>query len=84
MGLLQSHALLVRWADTITREEVNAAAASLLSYISHYADSEAAVAAAGADPGAWAPPGPTRATSIVACIPAFTDPSGQSTGAAFT
>lgn len=79
---MQSHALLMRWADTITREEVNAAAASLLSYISHYADSGAAMSAAEADPGAWAPPGPTRATSIVACIPAFTDPSGQSTGAA--
>lgn len=78
----QSHALLMRWADTITREEVNAAAASLLSYISHYADGEAAVAAAAADPDAWAAPGPTHATSIVACIPAFTDPSGQSTGAA--
>jgi hypothetical protein len=78
----QSHALLTRWAHTISREEVNAAAASLLSYVSHYGNAEAAAAAAVADPDAWAPWGATRATSIVACIPAFTDPSGQSTGAA--
>jgi hypothetical protein len=78
----QSHALLTRWAHTISREEVNAAAASLLSYVSHYGNAEAAAAAAAADPDAWAPWGATRATSIVACIPAFTDPSGQSTGAA--
>lgn len=35
-----------------------------------------------ADPSAWAWPGPTRATAIVACLPAFMDASGHSTGGA--
>jgi hypothetical protein len=34
------------------------------------------------DPGSWAWPGPTRATAIVACLPAFMDASGHSTGGA--
>lgn len=33
-----------------------------------------------ADPSSWAWPGPTRATAIVACLPAFMDASGHSTG----
>ncbi len=70
-------------ADTVTAEEVNAIAASLLSYISHYRKEEEALAAAEALPEAWAAPGPTRATSIVACLPAFTDTSGLSTGKPF-
>lgn len=32
------------------------------------------------DPSGWAEPGPTRATAVVACIPAFMDASGHSTG----
>jgi hypothetical protein len=35
-----------------------------------------------ADPSIWAWPGPTRATAIVACLPAFMDASGHSTGGA--
>lgn len=35
-----------------------------------------------ADPSSWAWPGPTRATAIVACLPAFMDASGHSTGGA--
>lgn len=34
------------------------------------------------DPSSWAEPGPTRATAIVACLPAFMDASGHSTGGA--
>lgn len=29
------------------------------------------------DPSVWAWPGPTRATAIVACLPAFMDASGE-------
>ncbi|CAL8466878.1 g6414 [Coccomyxa elongata] len=76
----QSHELLKDWAETITLEEVNAVAASYLSYISHYqAEQEILEQAANAQ-GSFAGVGPVRATAIVACIPAFTDPSGQSTG----
>lgn len=72
------------WIDdalqAITREEVNALAASLLSFASHYRREAEPLAAAAADPGAWANPGPTRCTAIIACIPAFTDVSGGSRG----
>jgi predicted Zn-dependent peptidase len=80
----QAHAATLAVADSVSLEDVNAAAASLLSFASHYGEEagERAAAAGVAMPSAWAPPGPTRATSIVACIPAFADPSGLSTGGA--
>lgn len=78
---MQSHELLQQWADTITREEVNTLAATYLSYISHYRAEEELLAAVERGEGDFAaPPGPVRMTSIVACLPAFTDPSGQSSG----
>ena len=78
---VQSHELLQQWADTITREEVNSLAATYLSYISHYRAEEELLQAAEQGEGDFAiPPGPVRMTSIVACLPAFTDPSGQSSG----
>ena len=78
---VQSHELLQEWAETVTREEVNALAATYLSYISHYRAEEELLAAAQKGEGEFVvPPGPVRMTSIVACLPAFTDPSGQSSG----
>ena len=78
---VQSHELLQQWADSITREEVNTLAATYLSHISHYRNEEELLAAAERGEGDFAvPPGPVRMTSIVACLPAFTDPSGQSSG----
>ena len=78
---MQSHELLQQWADTITREEVNTLAATYLSYISHYRAEEELLSALEGGEGDYAvPPGPVRMTSIVACLPAFTDPSGQSSG----
>lgn len=73
---------LLEVADSITRKEVNAVAASVLSYISHYRNEEALLAEAGPDytSNGYATPGPTRMTSIVACVPAYVDASGQSTG----
>ena len=78
---MQSHELLQQWADSITREEVNTLAATYLSYISHYRAEEELLSALEKGEGDYAvPPGPVRMTSIVACLPAFTDPSGQSSG----
>eukprot|EP00884_Botryococcus_braunii_P007566 jgi/Botrbrau1/16810/Bobra.150_2s0037.1 len=78
----RSNELVMQVADTVTLDEVNSIARSLLSFASHYRREEEALAEAAADPETWAPPGPTRATSIVACLPAFTDTSGLSTGGA--
>lgn len=65
-------------ADTITAAEVNALSRSLLSYVSHYRNEpELMREYEAAEPGSWAEPGPTRATAIVACIPAFMDASGH-------
>ena len=81
----QSHELLQQWADTITREEVNTLAATYLSYISHYRAEEELLQAVKRGEGDFAvPPGPVRMTAIVACLPAFTDPSGQSSGESFS
>ena len=69
-------------ADSVSLEEVNAIGASVLSYISHYRSEAELLEEVGQDYAAkgYARPGPTRMTSIVACVPAFMDASGQSTG----
>jgi len=61
--------------------EVNTIARSLLSYASHYGAEEKAAADAAAAPEEWMDFGASRATSIVACVPAFMDASGKSAGA---
>ena len=77
---------LLKVADSISLEEVNAIAASVLSYISHYRKEAALLEEVGPDHVAkgYAKPGPSRMTSIVACVPAFMDASGQSTGDSIT
>ena len=67
-------------AESITIEEVNLIARSLLSYISHYGSEEEAAAEAAANPEEWMEWGASHATSIVACVPAYMDASGHSTG----
>ncbi len=67
-------------ADTISLVEINGLARSLLSYVSHFGREEDAWAEYTEDPEAWSDMGPTYATAIVACIPAFMDDSGLSTG----
>lgn len=81
--VLQGHDKLLEVADSITLTEVNAVAASVLSYISHYRSEAALLEEVGPEAAStgYASPGPTRMTSIVACVPAFMDASGQSTGA---
>ncbi|KAG7669392.1 hypothetical protein Ndes2526B_g05713 [Nannochloris sp. 'desiccata'] len=78
----EAHACLMALADTITPGEVNGLARSLLSYVSHYRNEASLVKEYEEDPEGWAVPGPTAATSIVACVPAFMDASGHSTGSA--
>lgn len=79
---LQGHVKLLEIANSIDAKEVNAVAASVLSYISHYRNEEALLTEVGSDyaQSGYAKPGPTRMTSIVACVPAYVDASGQSTG----
>lgn len=78
----QAHVKLLEVADSVSLEEVNAIGASVLSYISHYRNEAALLEEVGPDPVSkgYAHPGPSRMTSIVACVPAFMDASGQSTG----
>ena len=76
----QGHESLKQIADTITVEEVNTIARSLLSYVSHYSAEDKAAAEAAANPEQWMDFGASRATSIVACVPAFMDASGKSAG----
>ena len=83
LGMLhQAHVKLLEVADSVSLEELNAIAASVLSYISHYRNEAALLEEVGPDPVSkgYAHPGPSRMTSIVACVPAFMDASGQSTG----
>lgn len=61
-------------------EEVSAVAKSLLSYISHYGREAELKADFAANRPAWTYE-PSRATAIVACVPAYVDPSGQSANA---
>lgn len=79
---LQAHVKLLEVVESVSLEEVNAIAASVLSYISHYRNEAALLEEVGPDPVSkgYAQPGPSRMTSIVACVPAFMDASGQSTG----
>lgn len=72
--------MLQHWVDTITIEDINKEAASLLSFASHYGTEAELLEEAAKEPERFAPPGPTRTTAIVACFPAFTDPHGESIG----
>ena len=72
--------MLQHWVDTITIEDINKEAASLLSFASHYGTEAELLEEEKQDPERFAPPGPTRTTAIVACFPAFTDPHGESIG----
>lgn len=76
----QAHEMLLQVADSITLEETNAISRSLLSFVSDYGSEEAALDAATMAPEEWSRLGATRSTCIVACLPAFMDKSGYSTG----
>ena len=72
--------MLAEWAGSITVDEVNQEAATLLSFVSFHGKEAEALEDAKQNPERYSPLGPTRATAIVACFPAFTDPSGESLG----
>lgn len=73
-----AHEAMVAVADTITLDDVNAVARSFLTFASDYGAERATLERAAGEPGLWAAPGPSRATSIVACVPEFMDASGAS------
>jgi len=79
MGHREAHEAMCAVAATVTLEEINSLARSLLTFASDYgSEGEALAEAAAAPPGAYVAPGPTRATSIVACLPAWVDANGAS------
>ncbi|KAI8464353.1 MAG: LuxS/MPP-like metallohydrolase [Monoraphidium minutum] len=74
----EAHDAMLAVADTITPDDVNAVARSFLSFASDFGAERDVLERAAGEPGLWAEPGPSRATSIVACIPEFMDASGSS------
>ena len=80
MDQKQGHAAMLDLADAVSLEEINRLAKSVLSYVSHYGREGEAWDECGSDPAAWGDTGPTYATAIVACIPAYMDEAGLSTG----
>ncbi|KFM27169.1 putative zinc protease PqqL [Auxenochlorella protothecoides] len=80
LGPREAHEALVATAEGISAEEVGALARSLLSFASHFGNEAQLMEEYAADPEAWAAPGPSVATAAVACLPAFTDASGHSSG----
>ncbi|KAG1670958.1 hypothetical protein FOA52_011393 [Chlamydomonas sp. UWO 241] len=81
MGHRDAHDAMTQVAATITLEEMNAIVRSMLTFASDYGSEGKVLDEAAADPSKWAHLGPTRATSVVACMPAYVDPEGQSVGA---
>lgn len=77
---------MVGVGNTISLHEVNALARSMLTFASDYGNEREVLSQAqqqlAEDPSSWAYLGPTRATSIIACIPAYVDASGQSVAGA--
>ncbi len=78
--MVQVHEAHLALAELVTVEEVNKVARSLLSFVSHFGREGEALEAAAVEPDQWVAWGPSRATCLVGCIPAFTDESGHSTG----
>eukprot|EP00879_Flechtneria_rotunda_P011618 GHRR01012135.1.p1 GENE.GHRR01012135.1~~GHRR01012135.1.p1 ORF type:complete len:964 (+),score=341.69 GHRR01012135.1:177-3068(+) len=79
MNHSDAHEALEAVAATTTLEDVNALAASMLTFASDVGREEEMleVAAQPETEGKFAKPGPTRATSIVACMPAYIDQYGD-------
>ncbi|GAX77204.1 hypothetical protein CEUSTIGMA_g4650.t1 [Chlamydomonas eustigma] len=79
MGHRDAHEAMSMVADTITLEDLNAIARSMLSFASDFGtEAEVLEAARLAPSDHFAHLGPTRATSLIACIPAYVDASGSS------
>lgn len=80
MGHRDAHEAMVQVANTITLEEMNALARSMLSFASDYGAERTIIDQANQAPDLYTHYGPTRATSIVACIPAYVDANGMPIG----
>ena len=76
----QSYDQLSQAALGVTLDEVNGLCRSLLSFASHYGREDELAEEARQQPEMWEQGPPTRATSIVACVPMHVDTSGQSIG----
>jgi len=79
MDHVQSHEALGALAGSITLDEVNGVCKSLLSFSSYYGREGDLAEEWGAAPGEWTSE-PTRTTSIIACVPAYMDASGEGLG----
>eukprot|EP00798_Chlamydomonas_sp_ICE-L_P027064 gene27064-2297_t len=80
MGHKDAHKSMVAVAETISMEDINALAASMLTFASDYGNEEAMLKEAESEErkDAFSYLGPTRATSLVAAIPAYIDETGAS------
>lgn len=78
MGHRDAHQAMEQVAATITLEEINSLTRSVLSFASDYGNEASVLEAAAQEPHKYTHLGPTRATSLVACIPAFVDQEGAS------
>lgn len=78
--VVQSFEQLSQAAQGVTLEEANGLCRSLLSFASHYGREDELAEEARQQPDMWTQGPPTRATSIVACVPMHVDASGQSIG----
>ena len=66
--------------ESVTREYLNNVSKSIWSFASHYGHERELLAEAEAGGELWGWLGPTRCTAIIACVPAYTDASGLSSG----
>ena len=69
---------MVEAAATITLEDMNALARSMLSFSSDYGSEQVLLDQYAEEPQHFMHLGPTRATSAVVCIPAYVDATGAS------
>ncbi|KAL6754220.1 peptidase M16 inactive domain-containing protein [Haematococcus lacustris] len=78
MSHVEAHEAMEKVAHTVTLEEVNQMARSVLAFGSDYGNEAGPLADAAQHPHRYSGLGPVRATSVVACLPAYTMESGLS------
>ena len=76
-----NHEAVKRIAETITVEEMHKLTRSTLTFGSDYGREDVILQEYEASQSSWAEPGPSFATSVLACVPEFVDASGLSLGA---
>uniref|UniRef100_A0A6U0W9G0 Mitochondrial processing peptidase n=1 Tax=Polytomella parva TaxID=51329 RepID=A0A6U0W9G0_9CHLO len=78
MSHRDAHEALLKVAETVTLSDVNALCRSVMAFAAFYGQEEELVQEAAGNPAAFAGLGPTRCTSVVACLPAYVDNEGHS------